>query len=136
MGCPVCEGRLDGGRKASRDSSEIEKNLKFTIEQNIVEINRLKALVDEANDKQKQYQTERDSKQIKIDELELRLGLSEISLTDEEKLNKISSLEKRIKTFVVENIQLKKKNEQMKNAMLKQRDTLIEINEKNKKLRP
>ena len=48
-----------------------------------------------------------------------------LSLTDEEKLNKISSLEKRIKTFVVENIQLKKKNEQMKNAMLKQRDTLI-----------
>lgn len=36
--------------------SEIEKNLKFTIEQNIVEINRLKALVDEANDKQKQEQ--------------------------------------------------------------------------------
>ena len=34
--------------------SEIEKNLKFTIEQNIVEINRLKALVDEANKKQKQ----------------------------------------------------------------------------------
>ena len=48
-----------------------------------------------------------------------------LSLTDEEKLNKISSLEKRIKTFVQENIQLKKKNEQMKNAMLKQRDTLI-----------
>ena len=36
--------------------SEIEKNLKFTIEQNIVEINRLKALVDEANNKQKQEQ--------------------------------------------------------------------------------
>ena len=82
MGCPVCEGRLDGGRKASRDArkgwqrfydfgdrnlfwwqgchliekSEIEKNLKFTIEQNIVEINRLKALLDEANNKQKQEQ--------------------------------------------------------------------------------
>merc|ERR1712131_375030 len=56
MGCPVCEGRLDGGRKASRDASDIEKNLKFTIEQNIVEINRLKALVDEANNKQKQEQ--------------------------------------------------------------------------------
>ena len=36
--------------------SEIEKNLKFTIEQNIVEINRLKALLDEANNKQKQEQ--------------------------------------------------------------------------------
>ena len=36
--------------------SDIEKNLKFTIEQNIVEINRLKALVDEANNKQKQEQ--------------------------------------------------------------------------------
>jgi len=135
MGCPVCEGRLDGGRKASRDYSEIEKNLKFTIEQNIVEINRLKALVDEANNKQKKYQTEIDSKQIKIDELELRLGLSEISLTDEEKLNKISSLEKRIKTFVVENIQLKKKNEQIKTAMLKQREILIDFKDKNTKLR-
>ena len=115
------------GRYFIHLKSDIEKNLKFTIEQNIVEINRLKALVDEANNKQKQeqfasvglfgrflndfnnehnlcslewfllsrdwmkysysilnvelikkYQTERDSKQIKIDELELRLGLSEI----------------------------------------------------------
>ena len=41
--------------------SEIEKNLKFTIEQNIVEINRLKALVDEANNKQKQEQFARQS---------------------------------------------------------------------------
>ena len=48
-----------------------------------------------------------------------------LSLTDEEKLNKISSLEKRIKTFVVENIQLKNKNEQMKNAIVKQREQLI-----------
>ena len=47
------------------------------------------------------------------------------SLTDEEKLNKISSLEKKIKTFVVENIQLKKKNEQMKNAILKQREIML-----------
>ena len=46
-------------------------------------------------------------------------------MTDEEKLNKISSLEKKIKTFVVENIQLKKKNEQMKNAMLKQREIML-----------
>ena len=62
--------------------------------------------------------------QFKWFDLNLTLNIL-FSLTDEEKLNKISSLEKKIKTFVVENIQLKKKNEQMKNAILKQREIML-----------
>ena len=84
---------------------------------------------------------ENEEKSAKLDELEIRLGLTKVTLADEEKTAKIASLEKKIKTFVAENIKLKTVNQKLQDGCINQRDALAaakskisDLKEKNEEL--
>ena len=134
----VCRFFLFQGTFDKLFSSFQVSSLKKT---NVALIKSQKAELEELHQKIEQLNRENEEKSAKLDELEIRLGLTKVTLSDEEKTAKIASLEKRIKTFVTENIKLKEQNQKLKDGCINQREALTaakskisDLKEKNEEL--
>ena len=101
-----------------------------TIEANVALINVQKTQLDRLSGKCAEISDEAEAKQDKLDELEMRLGLSDMKLSDEEQLSKIRTLERKIRVFVEENIKLKASYEKLKSASMSQRDEYVALKSK------